>query len=275
MLELRRIRVHYRTGALALALGFTSSAALAGAWTPPPGAAYHKFAVNYLRAEDQFAPRTPGFEHFTDFNFTYYGEKGIDDGVAALVSLPFKFQRNRENGEELDNAGPADVELGFRWRHLGGTHVLSTGYLIKLPFLYDENEALALGNGQTDVEFRVLYGRSLGARAYMGAEIAYRARFEAPSDEFRFLLEAGIQATSELYFRAKLDGIHAIGNGDLVAVGTGNPSLNLEFDLGRIELTAGYQFGKSWYGEFTATPALYGENSLDGTNYQLALIFAY
>lgn len=246
----------------------------AGAWTPPPGSSYQKFAVNYLRATEQFAPRTAGFEHFTDLNFTYYGEKGIYDGLAAFASLPYKSQRSRENGVEQQNAGIADVEFGLRWRHRQGEQVLSTGYLIKLPFLYDEDEPLALGNGQTDIEFRVLYGRGLGARAYIGAEIAYRARFEAPSDEFRFLLEAGIRATSAWYFRAKLDGIHAIGNGDLVAVGTGNPSLNLEFDLGRVELTTGYQFSSRWYTEFTATPALYGENSLDGTSYQLALIFA-
>ena len=48
---------------------------------------------------------------------------------------------------------------------------------------------------------------------YIGAEAGYRFRSEDPSDEYRYLLEYGISAGDNLYFRTKLDGTESAGNG--------------------------------------------------------------
>ncbi len=57
------------------------------------------------------------------------------------------------------------------------------------------------------------YGRFPG---YCGAEIGYRWRTQAPSDEFRYLLEFGVNATQGLSFtRVKLDGTKSMHNADL------------------------------------------------------------
>lgn len=256
------------------ALGLICGNAAAGAWTPEPGSGYYKFAGNYLSADDSFGPDAPGFEEFTDTNFTFYGEYGLAENVGLFASVPYKELTRTDNGVEVENTGVADVDLGLRWQHTQGDDIVSTQYLVKLPFFYDEDDALPLGNGQIDAEIRVLYGTSLGSRGYFGFEIAYRARFEEPADEFRYLLEYGFNATDRLYFRTKLDGIHSLSNSDSGGNTAANPALNLEFDLGRVELTAGWKLHENWFTEFTATPAIYGDNTIRGTNYQLAIIFA-
>lgn len=248
--------------------------ALAGAWTPDAGTAYHKFAVNYYQADQFFGTAEPGFEEFTDRNLSYYFEYGVDERRALFGSLAFKDITRRDNSTEADNQGLGDAELGLRLRLVREPVVLSTSLLVKLPYLYQEEDRLALGNGQEDFEWRWLLGRSLGSLAYFGLEAAYRLRLDEPSDEFRYLVEFGVSPTRWLYLRSKLDGIESARNGDAARGQPGNPLLNSEFDLGRLESTAGLRFGAAsgWAVEFTWTEALYGNNTLDGNSAQLALI---
>ena len=108
-------------------------------------------------------------------------------------------------------------------------------------------------------------------------------RTEAPVDEFRYLIEYGFDVTDRAYLRTKLDGIHAAGSSDVdvgvalpIAAGVAvNPQLPLEFDLGRLEYTAGYKFNDTLAGEITGTTAIYGDNTLKGTNIQVALVSSF
>ena len=218
--------------------------ARAGAWVPEAGSAYHKLAVTYFESNDFFGSR-PGFEEFTDVNISYYGEYGLGGNTAFFLSVPFANLEQIQDGNTTDSAGLADVDFGLRVNFVDGPFVLSGSALLKAPWFYDGGDALPRGNGQEDLELRLLFGKSLGRLGYFGVETGYRFRLEDPSDEFRYLIEYGFSATENLYFRAKLDGIESIGNGRIRRGFDGNPALSPEFDLGRLELTSGWSFSKS------------------------------
>ena len=54
-----------------------------------------------------------------------------------------------------------------------------------------------------------------------------------------------------------------------------NPQLPLEFDLGRVEYTAGYKINDTFAAEITGTTAIYGDNTLKGTNIQFAIVSSF
>ena len=150
--------------------------------------------------------------------------------------------------------------------------------LFKAPYLYSEDSELPLGNGQEDFEGKLLFGKSFGPLGYGGLEVGYRVRTDDPVDEFRFLVEYGFDLSDKAYLRTKLDGIHAASSSDseFATVETAlNPQLPLEFDLGRLEYTAGYKINDTFAAEITGTTAIYGDNTLKGTNIQFAIVSSF
>jgi len=252
----------------------TPASVLAGAWTPPQGDSYNKLAFNFFYADSTFGPSAPGFQYFSNVNLTYYGEYGLLDDLTLFGSLPLARIAQRQNQLTTDTWGVGDVELGTRYRLLLEPLVVSGQFIYKFPYLYDADDSLPLGNGQNDFDFRALFGKSLGRFGYAGLELGYRLRLGAPSDEFRYLVEYGIEPLDQFYLRTKLDGILGLNNGDPTRDSSGNPTLANQFDLGKVEFTAGYEVVEHWFLEFTATPNLYGSNTLRGGNLQFAVIYA-
>lgn len=251
--------------------------AIAGPWTPEEQAAYHKFAVNYFSGDSSFGADQPGFLEFEDLNFTYYGEYGLTDRLALIGSVPLKRISRRDIGSdgverEVETTGLGDLDIGLRYKLIDGPVVVSVQGVFKAPYLYDQDEALPLGNGQEDFEGRLLIGRSLGAAGYFAVEAGYRFRTDAPVDEFRYLVEYGVDVSRAVYLRAKLDGLAAVGDDGDTTVINGNPTLPIGFDLGRLEGTVGYRVGDENAIEFTVTENLYGDNTLKGTSFQLAFV---
>ncbi|MGQ0798625.1 MAG: hypothetical protein ACT4NL_00730 [Pseudomarimonas sp.] len=256
--------------------GVASSPAQAGAWTQPQGNTYQKLAYNYFSSERTFGAPGVGFERFTDNNVTYYGEVGLRPNLTLFGSLPFKQLSSNVDGESFDSNDLGDVDLGLRYNLVNADYQLSTSLLVKLPYLYNEDAEVPLGNGQEDVEGRLLYGKSLGSYGYVGFELGYRLRVGAPADEIRYLVEYGIDASESLYLRAKLDAIEGVGNASesASALPGGNPLLSLEFDLGKLETTLGWRLTPRVAAEFTATSNLYGNNTLKGVNYMFAVVYS-
>jgi hypothetical protein len=244
----------------------------AGAWTPKKGAAYHKFAVNHFSSDASFGLQNPEQRNFSDTNIPYYFEHGITDSLAVFGSAPYK----RLSSERTENNGIGDIDLGVRYRLTQqGSLVLSTAWLLKLPYAYPRYGDLSLGNGQVDAEGRLLLGYGLGPYGYLGAELGYRYRAGAPADEFRYLLEYGFNATEKLYLRAKYDGIVGQKNSSSPNTAATNPTLNLEFDLTKLEVTSGWKLGKNSAAEFSVTRNTSGSNALRGDNYSLAWVYSY
>ena len=83
--------------------------------------------------------------------------------------------------------------------------------------------------------------------------------------------------------RFKLDGIKSANNAkDRSAAASGpsggyltNPSLGLEYDLGKLECTIGYQVSRPWSVELTYTANPYGKNISAGNQLSAALVYYY
>lgn len=253
----------------------------AGAWTMEKGKSYHRLAANYYLSEDEYDhngnSRSMAWDgEFTDFNLSYYAEYGVTDKLTVLTSLYYKVIEKEDNYFEYDTYGMGDMDLGLRLLlHSGDIGVFSVQGLLKIPEFYDEDDDLPLGNGQYDYEFRFMYGRSLWPwiPGYMNLEAAYRFRAEDPADEFRYLVEAGSDLGKNFYFRAKLDAIIGIGNGNDGTDAFGNPTNTLEYDLAKIDMTIGYQMTRRFGIELGYAPAVWGESTAKGETWTLAITF--
>ncbi|MGS2722875.1 hypothetical protein ACVBEJ_03960 [Porticoccus sp. GXU_MW_L64] len=259
-----------------------SQMAQAGAWVGEKGSGYHKLAYNSFDADDFFGDND-GFENFQNDSISYYFETGLGNKLALFGSLSFQDLEQTISGQETSSSGLSDLELGLRYSLVDSSaYVLSAAFTFKAPYLYDEDDALPRGNGQEDYEGRLLFGKSLNRYGYFGAELGYRLRSGTPSDEIRYLLEYGFNITENVYFRTKLDGTESANNASVFLNSTGNLSTPQEFDLGKWELTAGWNFGekgrygKGKYGiEFTYTQDVYGDNTLDGDTFQVGFTYSH
>ncbi len=262
-------------GATVIAL-LAPGSAVAGPWTLLHGKTYNKPAVNYFTGSSLFNTTQEGFERFEDINFTFYNETGITDDISFIISVPIKevirTDRNAA-GIAITNrtSGVGDIDIGLRYNISKGPIVVAVQGIFKAPYAYNAGDALPLGNGQEDFEGRLQLGRSFGKAGYAVVEAGYRYRVGAPADEFRYLIEYGVDVSRSVYVRSKLDGLLSIRNDTPQVAANGNPTLPLAFDLAKLELTAGYRVNKKLAVEFTATPNVYGDNTLTGTNFQLAL----
>ena len=278
-----RAEIRHLVSLSALALGMAiPEVALAGAWTAKQGKSYLKQAVNYFESDSRFGPEN-GFENFRNVNYNLYWEYGVEDNLTFFTQGALIKTRNTDGGVTTFGSGISDIDLGLRYRLIDGPLVVSVQGLIKAPYLYDKDAELPIGNGQEDFEGRLLFGKSFDSLGYGGLEVGYRLRAEAPADEFRYVIEYGIDLNERSYVRAKLDGVHSIGdfkatNNPNAPSVTGvdlNPQLPNRFSVGRLEYTLGYKISRSLSGEIAGTAAVYGNNTLKGRNIQIALVASF
>ena len=243
----------------------------AGAWTLPQGKLYDKASLNYYTADPKF----------TDKNIGNYIEYGITDSISIINSLYYKQIRNSSTAAGITTTtttrGVADVEIGLKQKLAESANgVFSHQAMVKIPGNYDRNSALPLGNGQVDLEYRVLYGLSLAHwfPGYANFEAGYRYRAEAPSDEFRYLAEVGVDITKRLYARVKLDGILSMGNASNTTNINGNPTAENQFDLQKLDTALGYKLTDNWGLEFGYTPTVHARNTAKGTTYSLGVTYS-
>jgi hypothetical protein len=297
-------------------LAFASSSR-AGAWCMKPGSFYGKLSYNqyftvYTFDHHGSSKRNSNGSTFRDINYTFYAEYGLLKNLTVFSSLPYKNLKSHfkstESGEPetvtFRYHGFGDIEVGLKYCVIEKPIVLSIQVLSKFAWLYDGHDEVPPGNNQNDYELKILLGKSLWPfPGYCGMELGYRWRTNDPSDEYRYLLELGLNITKNIFCRIKLDGIKSVKNANLPPVPepfvstyideeTGqvikdvyetsagsstfaNPSLGLEYDLAKLELTVGGQFTKKWSCEFTYTNYPYGENIADGDQYSFALIYYY
>jgi hypothetical protein len=257
----------------------------AGAWVGEKGSGYLKLGYADYTA-DKMRPTDEDLIEFNGQNTSLYFEHGLGNNFSIYGSLLHQSidQTQLVNGiaETQSNSGFGDTEVGVKYQWQANPFVVSTSFLVKLPYLYDEDDALPLGNGQEDYESKILIGKGLDEFGYFGLEAGYRYRSGAPSDEYRYLIEYGFSINDSVYLRTKLDGTLSAKNADdsAIALTSSNASNPLEFDAGKLELTAGYNFSKqsslNGYGiEFTWTQEIYGKNILEGDSYQLGITKVY
>jgi len=253
-----------------------SSQAHAGAWVAEKGSGYTKVGVSEYNATEFFGDQADLGE-FDGSSVSFYGEYGLGNNWGIYGSALYQdIEQTNSSGETTSNSGLGDLDIGVKYQWQAKPFVLSTSFAVKRPLLYDEDDTLPLGNGQEDYEFRVLLGKSLNQYGYLGFELGYRFRTDEPSDEIRYLIEYGINVNENLYFRTKLDGIESANNADDAGI-SGNLSVTPEFNVGKLELTAGWNFGqadssgKRWGAEITYTDDLFGDDTLEGDGVQFGV----
>lgn len=290
-------------GVVAL-VGLSAGQVLAGAWTQEKGGFYSRLASEWYSADQYFNdhgdtlgyspadPRKRNFKYDEDL-VNLYLEYGLTDRLTLVASLNYKEVewRYRAGGNPpmrrdmvTSSSGPGDQELGVKYRVLSTEKgVFSVQGMYKTPEGYDEDGKGTLeiqrGDAQEDYEFRLLYGQSLYPMipGYFNVEAGYRLRSQEPADEFRYLLEFGVDFTSRLYGRVKLDGSANLGNSDDVkssAAVHADVSGN-EVDLGKLDMTLGFKMTDRFGLEVTYRPELYGQNTTKGYSMGIALSYSY
>jgi hypothetical protein len=252
----------------------------AGAWTMQKGKLYDRAAFNYYFADDEFNRNWDRTDfalngEFSDMNLNNYIEYGLSDRITLINSLYYKSIKKEDDLRELRTYGVGDIDLGMKLKVSEGSWgVFSTQGLVKIRGPYDKHKALPLGNGQSDVEFRLLFGRSLWPHipGYCNFEIAYRWRFDDPSDELRYLAEYGMDFSKKFYGRIKLDGILSMDNGSHFDI-TGNPTTTNNYNLGKLDMALGYRITNAWGLEVVYTPEIYGRNTAAGATYTFAITY--
>jgi hypothetical protein len=252
----------------------------AGAWTMQKGKLYDRAAFNYYFADDEFNRNWDRTDfalngEFSDMNLNNYIEYGLSDRITLINSLYYKSIKKEDDLRELRTYGVGDIDLGMKLKVSEGSWgVFSTQGLVKIRGPYDKHKALPLGNGQSDVEFRLLFGRSLWPHipGYCNFEIAYRWRFDDPSDELRYLAEYGMDFSKKFYGRIKLDGILSMNNGSHFDI-TGNPTTTNNYNLGKLDMALGYRITNAWGLEVVYTPEIYGRNTAAGATYTFAITY--
>lgn len=265
---------------LGAVLALWAGPALAGAWTQGKGVLYDRIALCGYRADREFDGDGDrrDLAHggtFTDVNVSNYLEYGLTDRVTGVASVPYKVVRKDDDTRETTSWGVGDIDLAVKVKAAEGAFgVVSAQGLVKIPEAYDEDDDLPLGNGQYDLEARLLWGRSLwpALPGYAGLEVGYRWRLDDPSDEVRYLVELGGDVTRRLYVRAKLDGTYSMDNGRRRDEG-GNPTARNNYDLGKLDLTLGWRLNDRWALEAGFAPELYGQNTAAGASACLALAY--
>ncbi len=292
----------------------------AGAWCAPQGAFYGKLSINRYTTDKSFTSNgsqdhLPNGSKFYDANMTFYGEYGLLDRLTFSCSLPYKWLRssswNTYTEDDVEKRryvathynGPGDIETGLKFCLIKEPFVGSVQFLYKNAGLYTSREKILPGNNQSDYELRLLAGKSLWPfPGYCGAEVGYRFRTKAPSDEFKYLIEFGMDIFGPLSLRVKLDGTKSMHNArrismpkptrsayvdyatgqvivssssDAAAQASSNPSLGLEYDLGKLETALCLKLTQSWFTEVSYTTYPYGKNISGGCQYSFAIVYYF
>ena len=204
-------------------------ASAGGGWPQKKGSGYFKLNQYVLRADKYFNPegnRIDVLPTISYYSTSLYGEYGLTDNITVIAFIPF-FNRLTLNelvrldgtvvaGDELNSFGDTDLTLKY-----------GLGKINSWSFAANLTLGLPLGNpsgGNTntlqsgDGEFNQMISLDAGFSApdspfYFNATLGFNNRTENLSDEIRYALEAGINATKRLLVLGRLQSVHSLRNG--------------------------------------------------------------
>lgn len=160
--------------------------------------------------------------------------------------------------------GIGDVEADTVLRLVGGTRAaLGVSAAVKAPFFYDETKNLPSGDGQVDVEGRVL-GAVKFSMFTIGADGGYRYRADFPADQLVYGGEVGF-AYKIVYGVARLDVYSSMGNEDDNDQFRGDWMHGPDYDVGLAAITVGLKASNHWSVDLTASTVAWGRNHAAGT----------
>lgn len=182
-------------------------AAMANGFTQPEGSTFTGVTIRTFNADD-----------FEKIELEGYVEYGLEDDVTLILKLPYAWIEDEFGGEEVDNAGFTDLELGVRWRFndLESPTATSLQGTVFIPLGYDQNSELPLGRGAVGFEVRVPISQGYelaGRNGFWSVEAAYRQYLDDDvSNEIRLLAEVSQDIVDRVALAAQLEQSIAIGD---------------------------------------------------------------
>ena len=190
-------------------LAISAPAALANGFTQPEGSTFTSFTVRTFNDDD-----------FGKLELEAYAEYGLKDDITLTFKLPFAWLNDDIAGEEVNNSGFTDLELGARWRFndLDAPIATSLQGTVLIPLGYDQNAELPLGPGAVGLEARVPVsgGYQWGERnGFWSVEAAYRQYFDSGvSNEIKLLGEVSQDIADRVALAGQLEQSFSLGGGD-------------------------------------------------------------
>lgn len=178
---------------------------------------------------------------FRRFEFGSYGEYGLTNRITLSAAAGAQARQLDPGTTTLSTTGIGDVELAARATVRQEAYwAFATQGVIKVPTGYDPNTNPALGNGQVDLEPRLLIGHgfSIGSwPAFVDIGAGYRFRTGSPSDQVRFDGTVGVHPAKD--WLLLLQSYNIIGMQNERPGGT-------DFNLSTVVASAVYELSVSW-----------------------------
>lgn len=213
------------------------SPAVAGPWPVPEGEVFAVNTLTFHRADngDDGRGLSTGDGTLTRWEYSPYIEYGLTDTITLGANPRFQHVVQETGQGDNTTTGFGDLDLFARtvaWRD--DYSILAFQGLVKVPTGYDKDANPALGNGQVDLDPRVLFGHgfSLGSwPSFAEVQLGYRYRFGDPSDEVRVDTTIGTNPTDDIMVMLQTFNIVGISNE------TNNGS---DFDLYKVQFSGVY-----------------------------------
>ncbi len=193
MLSLGPYRPFFRFFFLALLLGYASSS-FAAAWVQPYGETYMSLAFSEYRSDwywDEAGERKRSNDGtYRKREIKFYTEHGLTEDTTLILSLPWQRAEKLEPSD-LSETAFHDIEFGMRRRLWArGFETASWQLVLGLPSGYNVDKFFRLGEGNTYLDLRYLWGKSYeekGRYGYYSLEAGIRCFLEGNEvDQFRF-----------------------------------------------------------------------------------------
>ncbi len=274
-----------RAAAALLALALTAAAAgaaAAGAWLQEPGTAYLRLSAGLLSTRERFDPgghRVPfdqaggGYRdtRYRDLASTLYAEVGVAPGWNLVAASTWKRLRAVQPSAVFTTYGFSDLSVGVkRGLYRGGRAAASVLVSATVPTGYDPSEYPALGSNVADYGLAVSAGGSAGGFWGTG-DLGYLLRGGPFRDQVTGSVGGGFAVGSRIGIRAEARGGLAVGPRPRAgATARFDPAA---VDPSHLELaeTAAFELGRGVAVEAEARTTVWGENTLTGTRWSLAL----
>ncbi|MBA2662973.1 MAG: hypothetical protein H0U74_11810 [Bradymonadaceae bacterium] len=228
-----RALASFLAAAAGLALVFSSSAALGGAWSQPDKGAYLKLSYGLSAAKDQYKDRGEVFPllsedipgSFGAMGLYFYGEFGLMPRLTVFGSGAFQRLELDSTFQTARTTGVGDLTLGMRYQFVDMPAVVALSFATKMPTGYSpdlEGMTPTLGNGVYEHDVRLLVGKSFyPLPIYTSGELGFRFRGERTtalgtvvdySDEIPYSLEVGYGPTDWIWLRGVVNGVYGLGS---------------------------------------------------------------
>jgi hypothetical protein len=226
---------------------------------------------NYL--DDDGDKQVLNDAHYREIGGHLAVRSAVLDRIELGLAIHVLNQFLTDNFDEYNETALGDMELDTVVRIVGNHRAaLSVSAMAKIPMFYDETEPLPPGDGQVDLEGRVLASVKISLFT-IGGDFGYRYRDAAPADLYVYGGEIGF-AYSIVYGAFRLDGYSSARNEDDNAEAR-YWQQGPDYDAGFTKALFGIKAGNHWSFDLTGIYTVYGRNIAEGMRYMLATNVAF